>query len=452
MMATRIFFLGLVVLVATSMTAQAALFNIDGDFDAQTLGSVVGSPWDPAGGGPIVAPVAQSPYTNVYADNGKGAALPAAGAYIVGYFDAQTAASAPMLYYNVDFRIRSTGGFQRFELGANAGGNDAIVFFVDDTTMYITNGGTGSNWDGSTDSRDLVTDSLTANTWYNVQLDVDLAAKTYTGRVSIPGETIAIDTKNIVDGWLGTMNCVFTDDNGPGGSAYDADNFAVSTTPLDAISNDPVNPVDPPTYKTINIDFDGTRDSDPDPITYQPASGEVYNSILVDSRTSGANDDNLSISGSNLLDSNGNATTVGFAASPVGGDQAPAYTDINDPSLDDALSSDYLFVHSAGNDSDAPFTISGLGDTAMINIILGPGTGSPQEVVVEGADNYGGVFYDVPVVNGEVHGTIGNGTGIVCVIKGLTIEIPVAVPEPSSLVLLAAGLIGLLCHGWRKRE
>ena len=419
-MAARILFLGLVILIAMSIPTQATILNSDGDFGAQTLDMAVGSPWAPVGPDTIVSSAAQSPNTNVYADNGKGAIMPASDSFIVNTFSPQTAATTPMLYYNVDFCMNEVGAIQRFDLGRDAGQSDAVTFFANDTSFFISNGGTYGGWDGA--SLDLVTNDLTLGTWYNVQLAVDLVAKTCSGRISTPTASIGISTKSLIEDWDGTINGIFTDGVGPGQGAYYVDNFAVSTDPLTSIGPDPVFPPEI-IYTTINIDFNGTRDSDPDPITYQPANGDVYNGILLDSRGGTVADDNLSISASNLLDSHGNATTVGFAVSPVAGDQFPAYIHPEDPSLGEALTSDYLFVQSVGNESNAPFTISGLGDVETVNIVFNTGY-NPQDIFIDGAVNTGGSFLDVPVVNGEVSGIIGNGA--VVTVYSMTILIPMS--------------------------
>jgi hypothetical protein len=75
------------------------------------------------------------------------------------------------------------------------------------------------------------------------------------------------------------------------------------------------------------------------------------------------NTDNLAVSATALLDSNGSATTVNFSISPVGGD-----TEASNAIEPAALYDDYIFNNSAGNQVGAagsPFTISGLqGPTA----------------------------------------------------------------------------------------
>lgn len=79
----------------------------------------------------------------------------------------------------------------------------------------------------------------------------------------------------------------------------------------------------------INIDLKGVR-NDPGPdvpgLIYSgqgaAGGGAVWNGITADSRTQiGADDDdNLTVTGGNLLNSIGGATTLGFTISPVGGD------------------------------------------------------------------------------------------------------------------------------------
>src|SRR5438034_769007 len=77
-----------IALALFSASLRAEILFSDGDFGAQTIGSAVGTPWGPVGGGNTVTDTAQSPFTNVYPDNGKGAHFPASAAnpYIVRLF------------------------------------------------------------------------------------------------------------------------------------------------------------------------------------------------------------------------------------------------------------------------------------------------------------------------------------------------------------------------------
>ena len=178
----------------------------------------------------------------------------------------------------------------------------------------------------------------------------------------------------------------------------------------------------------INIDFDGLRPGDASSAgTYvglgATGGGTLFNTMAADS-TGG--DDNLTVSGFNLLSGTGSPTTVGFTIGPVGGDHEP-----NQPFGPASLFDDYIFNNSAGNSTPggSPFTISGLGGAATVDIYLyGSYNTSPDFVI----DGYAGsaifetdnglnttVYLDVPVTGGEITGLFGvNETGI---LGGLTV-------------------------------
>ena len=181
--------------------------------------------WEYAGGPSVVSAAAQSPFTNVYADNGKGAAMPASGAYLVEIFDAQTVETASVVHFSVDFRMNEAGGLQRLELGEGPGPKPAVTCFVSDTTFQLSTAG----WYLA----DLVTvtESLSLGTWYNIQLDVDMAGKTCDAQISSLTETVGTGSIALATGWLGTIDSILTDENGPGAAAYDVDNWAVWADP-----------------------------------------------------------------------------------------------------------------------------------------------------------------------------------------------------------------------------
>ena len=433
-------FLSLVFVAMTVATSSATILNSDGDFGMQSQYSQITTPWGPVGGYPIAASDSQSPFTNVYTNNSIGGNLLGNdGEYLVGAFDSQTVETAPMLYYNFDVRFNqedtSIESYQRFALALNAGVETMFEVMVGTSEVWVGNG---------TGSFDQVVDcNISGNTWYNFQFAFDLANLTYTGRVANETEAFDIATRTInssatavpPNNWNGTVNTLFTDgrSNGiPHPDSYDVDNFAVSDSPFTTVgpTATPEGPGDPERVydKVVNIDFNGYRDGD-DPatsVTYTPESGEIWNGIEVNSLNG---NDNVSISGSNLLDTEGNSTTVNFAASPVGGD-------IEMSVGTDNLLHDYLFTHSAGNDTDAAFTISGLGDLETIALSFHtPWNNLLGSIIVNGAEVYsdlntqmgigaGNFFYDVPVVNGEVTGTFGNGSGETVVVSGMSIFIP----------------------------
>ncbi|MDB6154788.1 MAG: hypothetical protein JWL90_3241 [Chthoniobacteraceae bacterium] len=205
----------------------------------------------------------------------------------------------------------------------------------------------------------------------------------------------------------------------------------------------------PPSGTTkINIDFNGKRPGDADSAgTYfgpgAAGGGNTFNGLTADS-TGG--DDNLQVSGSNLLNDQGIATKVAFTIGLVGGDHEPGQA--NQP---DVLFDDYVFNNSAANSSPtgSPFTISGLSDaaTADLYFYMGFNTGIIGINGVEGggvAGNYNGLnaifFDDVPVTNGTVEGVL-SANGSTGVLSGLTVEF---IPEPCSTALMAFGGIAAL--------
>ena len=220
----------------------------------------------------------------------------------------------------------------------------------------------------------------------------------------------------------------------------------------------------------VNIDLNGQRDGESSPGTYVGlgalGTGTVFNGVLVDSNNPAPNNDTLTISASGLLNAEGGLTTLTFGLANVGGDTNGG----------DILNDDYAFNNSAGNSAPAgsALTIGGLGGPfADIYLFLelsgGGGSGAGTTLgglsgtplgTVNGIPNV--FFYDdVPVSGGTINGIFSaGGTGI---LNGLTIVsdfdgIPSppafapfsAVPEPSSMLLLAGGFTALL--GLRQRR
>ena len=186
--------------------SHAAILNADGDFGAQSLGTPIGSPWDPVGGIHTTTAEAQSPFTNVYPDNGLGASFTSTegNSYLVDFFSPVTADTASTLYYNVDFRVTDdSGAIRRFQIGQGAGVSDALTFFVSDTTFLVCDSHYGN---GGFNSPEVITDQLTPGQWYNVQLEVDLASRAYTGVVASPTQSFSIGSRDLLVSWNGTID------------------------------------------------------------------------------------------------------------------------------------------------------------------------------------------------------------------------------------------------------
>lgn len=204
----------------------------------------------------------------------------------------------------------------------------------------------------------------------------------------------------------------------------------------------------------VNLDFNGQRTGDPAPPTYvgtgAVGTGTVFNGIVANDTASG---DNITVTGTNLQDQFGNATTIGVSFSPVGGD-------LNGGG-GNALGIDYIFVNSANNHAPAPFTVSGLGGASTVDLyfyhfnnVLGT-TNLSISIPGETSDSFTGTgiftnantlyFANVPVSAGKVNGTFGTGS-TASLLMGMT----VVVPEPSTVLLCGVAMGVILLFRRRK--
>ena len=193
---------------------------------------------------------------------------------------------------------------------------------------------------------------------------------------------------------------------------------------------------------TVNIDFTGAlnapspRGPGPTYVGLGPAGGGTrWNEILANTQLpDGLDDQNLTISSNNLVNSLGEATSIGFTIGTVGGDDPSGGTD---PNAAAALLGDYLFVGSGGQISGkADFTIAGLGSVPFVDLyFIYGGTGyftvpgaSPTPFAASGIFTSANTihFARVPVGDGAVTGTMGNRS--LTLLYGLTIQKPL--PQP----------------------
>jgi hypothetical protein len=222
-------------LAAWVTQAHADFLFSDGDFAAQVVGQTVGAPWGPVGGGNTVTVDAQSPYSNVYPGNDQGMNVPATAAnpYIVRSFpeNAIPVSSLGTYYFNVDFRNNSTdSGDYSIVITHDANGSvRSVALYVTGDTLYA---------DSSAGVEAVAT--LQPGTWYNLQLTLDFATRTYSGVLATYAEAIPIPSRPFVRADQ-SVNCVYSD----GGTSYvggtapdhDLDNWALATTPLPPLGN-----------------------------------------------------------------------------------------------------------------------------------------------------------------------------------------------------------------------
>lgn len=437
--------------IGCASPAMAATYSVltgDGDFNAQTIGSPVGAPnWSHTSGtGNSVEPEAQSSFTNLYANNGKGVNVPgadtSANPYFVGYTSSIGTTSKDVLYFNADFQNTSTGaGAYTMVITNGAQGQErSVALYVTGDTLYAESLG----------GKQAVITSLSQNQWYNVRLALDMSNKTFSGVATQYGGASTIISDRTFYQSDKTINCIYTDtgSSGPVGltgtfASHNIDNFT-----LGQVAGGPA------PKNLINIDFNGARNGDELGPTFvgtaYSGGGLVWNGITADSRGTTDND-MLTVSGSELLNSAGTKTSVNLSVANVGGDVGGTPT--TDATLGSALWSDYIFCNSAGNQGQNPqFTISGLGSATAVDLyfyVSGNGAGISAGSVTGTYIDANILFFDnVAVTNGTITGNLSN-NGLCTVVEGLSI---VSVPEPGMFALLAAGLIGLLAYAWRKRK
>ena len=207
-----------------------SLTGIDGDVELQTADAPPSTPWD-AGPNSVVSISAnsQSPFENLFAPGSLGIHMPNRGEY--DGFGQPLSNAKPdkngQLFVAFDFRCANQyaggNGSWRYYIGHGPGNSAAVELFFNGTEFFRRSG----------DVREPVA-PLNIGQWYQVQLTLDLNAKTYAGVLASDDRQVGFSGQ-FATGWDGTLDHTFIDSYGHIGGvrpALDADNFLVSDTAL----------------------------------------------------------------------------------------------------------------------------------------------------------------------------------------------------------------------------
>lgn len=200
--------------------------GMGGDFELQKIDSPPSSPWN-AGPNSLVRLSAnsQSPYQNIFPPGELGIHMPNRAEYD-GFGVALPTTWKPdtteHLSASVDFRCgncRAGGeGSWRFYIGHGPGASAAVELFMNGQQLFRR----------SADQRDSVA-PLEVNRWYQIQLDLDLKNRKYTGILASTASKQAFSGE-FASGWDGTIDHSFIDSYGHiagARPALDVDNYVV---------------------------------------------------------------------------------------------------------------------------------------------------------------------------------------------------------------------------------
>ena len=198
-------------------------------FENETLGGNPSKPYNFLMSA-LIQSEAQSPFTNAFLPGSRGIAFPSSNdndAFGRPLDKPFTPANAPLLYYNIDFRNRSVlqdgKGSYRFYVGHGPGNSGAMELAASASTLFAKN---GPNYEPIA--------SLELGKWYNIQVRLDLHAKTYRVTLSDGLQNLADETKGFTNGWDGVVDYTFVDKYGNIDGVHpehDIDNVSLRTIP-----------------------------------------------------------------------------------------------------------------------------------------------------------------------------------------------------------------------------
>lgn len=228
--------------VAAITEQLRGLAGIDGDFELQATDTPPSSPWGPGPNSVVkVTAKSQSPFMNLFPPGERGLHMPNRVEY--DGFGMSLPVVKPdkegRVFASFDFRCANKdaggSGSWRYYLGHGPGNSAAVELFFNGQEFSRR----------SADAREPVA-PLTIGEWYQVQIALNLRAKTYTGTLSSrTGRTEF--TGQLASGWDGTLDYTFIDSYGHLGGVrpgLDADNFVIGDQPLATLDAPPVSIAD----------------------------------------------------------------------------------------------------------------------------------------------------------------------------------------------------------------
>ncbi len=206
------------------------LTDNDGDLELQTVGAPPARPWNPGPKSAVkVSLSSQSPFRNIFPAGRLGLHMPNREAYD-GFGLTLSNVKADenrRLFVNFEFRCANMAaggdGAWRYYLGHGPGRSAAVELFFNGKEFFRRSGDEIKSVCG-----------LVIGSWYQVQLALDLKAKTYRGVIASSAAKTTFDGQ-LATHWDGTIDYSFIDSYGHVNGArpsLDADNFAIRDVPL----------------------------------------------------------------------------------------------------------------------------------------------------------------------------------------------------------------------------
>ena len=261
--------------------------DLDGDFEMQAPAAggskgVLVPPW--VYDGPIsVTGDAQSPFKNLYALGRVGASVPAGtnGYRLVQSVHPGWKRGGGVLHANLDFRVGGNGkdGSHRFWIGARSS-SPAVEIFISSGSLALRVG----------ESMETIR-PLKPGQWQNLQLTLDLKARTVSGTVGVPGDVVTFVGRPFLAAWNGTMDFMALDAPGQTNGAMPGlavDNLGLQAAPIAPVSTTPTiiatttNGPDPAPLTRqlqqlvgIDGDFELQKDKSPPALPWGPGPNSV---------------------------------------------------------------------------------------------------------------------------------------------------------------------------------